>query len=126
VTDLINFTFIKYRTVTVQHFNTALYGKPFERAALSLFGVLMKWKAVVVVVFAVLSGFMMALGFNTLDWMTHQNPPEFWSFIWTPQGGTLTMPFWYGYFFGGILPLWGGGFLAGIIVGLLLRLKKSQ
>jgi hypothetical protein len=36
------------------------------------------------------------------------------------------MPFWYGYFFGGILPLWGGGFLVGIIVGLLFRLKKSQ
>lgn len=78
------------------------------------------WKIVLIVVAvaAVCASLLMALGFNTLDWMTHRNPPETWGFCWGLD--ILVMPFWYAYFFGGILPLWGGGFLAGVIVGLVV------
>jgi hypothetical protein len=84
----------------------------------------MKTRSLVIAAFAILSGFMMALGFNTLDWMTQvPNQPAIWYFIY--HSPILSMPFWYAYFFGGIMPLWGGGFLAGIIVGLVLRKRKA-
>jgi len=84
-----------------------------------------KTKAIIIVVAAVFSGLMMALGFNTLDWMTFGgNPhPETWYFVWPSKFG---MPFWNGYFFGGILPLWAGGFLAGIIVGLVVPIWHKK
>jgi hypothetical protein len=66
----------------------------------------------------------MALGFNTLDWMTHVNPPAMWGFCWGLD--ILVMPFWYAYFLGGILPLWGGGFLVGIIVGIVAILSSQK
>ena len=78
-----------------------------------------KTKAIIVVVAAVLAGLLTALGFNTIEWMTQvPGQPEIWYFIY--HSDFLSMPFWYAYFFGGILPLWAGGFLAGIIVGLVV------
>jgi len=83
-----------------------------------------KTKAIIIAVAAVFSGLMMALGFNTLDWMTfsHDNPAT-WYFVWPSKFG---MPFWNAYFFGGILPLWAGGFLAGIIVGLVIQTWRKR
>lgn len=69
-----------------------------------------------------------ALGFNTLDWMTHIAPYETWCFVWgiPPK---VCMPFWWGYFLGGILPLFLSGLATGIIIGIaivsLLRKKKK-
>ena len=85
---------------------------------------MLKTKAIIVAVFAVCASLMMALGFNTLDWMTHRYPPETWGFCWGLD--ILVMPFWYAYFFGGILPLWGGGFLVGIIVGLVVSFLQHK
>lgn len=82
-------------------------------------------KAIIFIAIAsVFSGLMMALGFNTLDWMTHVNPPAMWGFCWGLD--ILIWPFWYAYFLGGILPLWGGGFLAGIIVGLIVSFLHKR
>lgn len=63
------------------------------------------------------------LGFNTLDWMAHRNAPETWCFVY-PQ--KLCMPFWYAYFFGGILPLWISGALSGVIIGIVLYSKQHH
>ena len=83
-----------------------------------------KTRVIIIVVAAVFSGLMIALGFNTLDWMTfgHDNP-TMWYFVWPSKFG---MPFWNAYFFGGILPLWAGGFLAGIIVGLVVQTWRKR
>ena len=83
----------------------------------------MRWKRAVVVFAAVASIALAALGYNTLDWMTHICPPETWCFIWPDK---LCMPFWYAYFFGGILPLASGSFLAGLIIGIVSSSKLRR
>ena len=84
-----------------------------------------KTRVIIIVVAAVFSGLMMALGFNTLDWMTQiPGQPEIWHFIY--HSDLLSMPFWWAYFLGGIMPLWAGGFLAGIIVGLIVPIWRKR
>lgn len=63
------------------------------------------------------------LGFNTLDWMAHRNAPEVWCFVYPEK---LCMPFWYAYFFGGILPLWVSGALSGAMIRMLLCSKRRN
>jgi len=72
---------------------------------------------------AILSACLVALGFNTIEWMTQRNQPEIWYFMYPNKFG---MPFWYAYFFGGILPLGGGSFLLGLLGGSLLKQRKKK
>jgi hypothetical protein len=76
-----------------------------------------KTVVVIIAVAAMLSGLLTALGFNTIEWMTQKNQEATWYFIYPMKFG---MPFWWAYFLGGIMPLWGGGVLTGIIVGLVI------
>jgi len=97
---------------------------PVRRLAIRVFGPKLGWKLrkkhIVISFAAVASILAYALGFNTIEYMCHYAPPERWCFIWPNK---LCMPFWYAYFFGGILPLTTGSFLAGLIVGMVTCLK---
>lgn len=62
---------------------------------------------------------MIALGFNTVEYMCHCNPPETWGFCWGLD--ILVMPFWYAYFFGGILPFASGFLVLGLVLGYMLK-----
>ena len=72
---------------------------------------------VVFIAVAIVSACLIALGFNTIEWMTQRNQPEIWYFMYPNKFG---LPFWYAYMLGGIIPLWGSGVLTGIIVGLVV------
>lgn len=76
-----------------------------------------KTKVVIIVIAAVFVGLFSALGFNTIEWMTQKNQEPIWYFMYPNKWG---MPFWYAYMLGGIIPLWSGGFLAGLIVGIVV------
>jgi len=97
---------------------------PVRRLALRCFGLKIGWKLgkkhIVISVAAVASILTYALGFNTIEYMCHYAPPERWCFIWPNK---FCMPFWYAYFFGGIVPITIGSFLAGLIVGMVSCLK---
>lgn len=80
-------------------------------------------RMVVFIAVAVVSACLIALGFNTIEWMTQRNQPEIWYFMYPNKFG---MPFWYAYFFGGILPLSGGSFLLGLLGGSLLKRRKKK
>lgn len=80
----------------------------------------------ITILIIVLAACMIALGFNTLDWQTHICPPETWGFCWGLD--VLRMPFWYAYFFGGILPLSLGFLLLGLVLGynFIKKAKRSR
>jgi hypothetical protein len=87
----------------------------------------MKMKAllITIAVLSLLATLLSALGFNTFEWMTQvANQPQIWHFIYGSE--LLSMPFWYAYMLGGILPLWGGGFLAGIIIGMVMVWRRGK
>ena len=77
----------------------------------------------IAIIALILSACLIALGFNTLDWMTQRNQEPMWYFMYPMKFG---MPFWYAYFFGGILPLASGGFLLGILSGWVLKARKHR
>lgn len=71
----------------------------------------------------ILAACLVALGFNTIDWMTQRNQEATWYFMYPCKFG---MPFWWAYFLGGILPLSGGSLLIGILIGYILKGRKRK
>ena len=71
----------------------------------------------------ILGACLIALGFNTIEWMTQRNQEAMWYFIYPMKFG---MPFWWAYMLGGIIPLAGGGFLIGLITGYMLKGRRKK
>jgi hypothetical protein len=80
-------------------------------------------RMVVFIAVAVVSACLIALGFNTIDWMTQRNQEAMWYFMYPSKFG---MPFWWAYFLGGILPLGGGSYLLGLLCGYMLKRRKKK
>lgn len=74
-----------------------------------------KMKKTLVVLACLAVVLLVPLGFNTIEYMCHYDPPERWCFIWPWQ---FCMPFWYAYMLGGIIPFSLGFLLAGVIIGI--------
>lgn len=73
----------------------------------------------------ILATCLITLGFNTIEWMTQvKGQPETWYFIY--HQSFLSMPFWYAYFFGGIVPLVSGGILLGFFAGWTLHGRRKK
>lgn len=80
-------------------------------------------RTVVFIAVTIVSACLIALGFNTIEWMTQRDQPEIWYFMYPNKFG---MPFWYAYMLGGILPLGGGSFLLGLLSGYMLKRRKKK
>lgn len=76
-----------------------------------------------IITIIILSACLVALGFNTIEWMTQKNQDPIWYFIYPLKFG---LPFWWAYFLGGILPLSGGSLLIGILIGYILKRRKRR
>jgi hypothetical protein len=77
----------------------------------------------IIVCIILLSACLIALGFNTLDWMTQKNQDPMWYFMYPMKFG---MPFWWAYFLGGILPLSIGPFILGYVTGYIFKGRKRK
>ena len=71
----------------------------------------------------ILATCLIALGFNTIEWMTQKNQEAIWYFMYPCKFG---MPFWWAYMLGGIVPLVGGGVLLGFIAGYTLKGRRKK
>lgn len=80
-------------------------------------------KRLIAIICAFLGGGLLALGFNTIEYMCHYSPPKTWCFIWPDQ---FCMPFWYAYMLGGIFPFMSGSMMLGIIIGIAIPILYKK
>ena len=81
------------------------------------------WSSLLVAVLYVFASCLIALGFNTLDWILHLRIDLYKEYFLNPF---MPMLGWTAYFFFGVVPLAVGGFILGFLSCWLLTRKSSS